>query len=139
MIGIVLISHGGMADGMATSAPMLWNDCSQMTSLTLWPSDNPEVFKQKLSEKISEVDTGDGVFVLADLAGGTPCNQALYSLLSGQNICLLTGMNLPMLLTLLCERENCGDLSELSSAVLEEAVAGVCNLGEKMKQEGLLP
>lgn len=138
MIGIVVISHGGMADGMMTSAPMLWSNCEQMTSLTLWPSDNAETFGEKLTAKIAEVDSGEGVFVLTDLAGGTPCNQALYKLIAGEHIQLLTGVNLPMLLTLLAEREDCTELSELAALVLEEAAHGMSDLGQKMKDKGLL-
>lgn len=136
MVGIVLMSHGGMADGMMTSAPMLYPDISQVSALTLWPDDNPDEFKTKLADTIKQVDTGDGVFILVDLMGGTPSNQAMYSL--GNKVRMLSGMNLPMLLSLLSAREDTADIEELAHSVLEETLLGTVDVNELLKQKGLL-
>lgn len=132
MVGIVLISHGGMADGMMTSAPMLFPDFQQVVSLTLWPSDNPDDFQEKLAGKIQEVDTGDGVFILTDLLGGTPCNRAVYFI--GEKIRLIAGMNLPMLMTLLFQREENTDLETLAQSVLEETRMGTVDVNKLLEQ-----
>ncbi len=131
MVGIVLISHGGMADGMMTSAPMLFTDFGQCVSLTLWPEDNPDAFQAKLKEKVKEVDTGDGVFILADLLGGTPCNRSMYLL--GDKVRVLTGLSMPMLVTLLSIREDTNDFDEITAEVLEMAKAGTVDVNELMK------
>lgn len=131
MVGIVLISHGGMADGMMTSAPMLFPDFSQCVSLTLWPEDNPDEFQTKLEAKIKEVDTGDGVFILADLLGGTPCNRSMY--LMSDRVRVLTGLSMPMLVTLLSTREDTNDFDEITAEVLEMAVAGTVDVNEITK------
>jgi len=120
-----------MADGMMTSAPMLYTDFTQCVSLTLWPEDNPDEFQAKLIEKVKEVDTGDGVFILADLLGGTPCNRAMYLL--GDKVRVLTGLSMPMLVTLLSTREDTDDFDEITAEVLEMAKEGTVDVNELMK------
>lgn len=95
MYGIVLVSHGGMAEGMISTAEMLFPELSQVQSVSLWPSDNPDDFQIKLEKAVREVDSGEGVFILADLLGGTPCNRSMYS--AGEKVRLITGLSLPML------------------------------------------
>ncbi|MEG0832461.1 MAG: PTS sugar transporter subunit IIA [Oscillospiraceae bacterium] len=132
MFGIVLISHGGMAEGMMTSAPMLYPDFGQVECLTLWPEDNPDDFQSKLEQKVKDVDTGDGVFILADLLGGTPSNRAAYLL--NDKVRMLSGLSLVMLLTLLSLREDSTDFEEVSKGLLEETHAGIVDVNELLKK-----
>jgi len=133
MVGIVLVSHGGMADGMMTTAPMLFTDFTQCVSLTLWPDDNPDDFQAKLEEKIKEVDTGDGVFILADLLGGTPCNRAAALCVNSDKVKVLSGLSVPMLVTLLSTREDTNDFDEITAEVIDMAKFGVVDVSEMMK------
>jgi PTS system mannose-specific IIA component len=48
---------------------------------------------------MTEVDDGDGVVILTDILGGTPTNLSL-SFLENKNVVVVTGVNMPMLLTL---------------------------------------
>jgi mannose/fructose-specific phosphotransferase system component IIA len=130
MVGIVLISHGDMAKGIVSSASMLAPNLSQVISLTLWPEDNPDEFQTKLEAAIKEADTGDGVFILADMLGGTPCNRAMYC--AGEKTRLITGLSLPMLYSLLVIREETGDLAVLAKDVMAEAREGMVDVNELM-------
>ena len=134
MVGIVLVSHGGMADGMITTAEMLYPDLSQVKSLTLWPSDNPDDFQAKLEAILKEVDTGDGAFILADLLGGTPCNRSIYFV--GDKVRLITGLSLPMLISLLSQREDTSDIESLASDIMDDASAGMVDVNELIKKRG---
>ena len=104
MKGILLISHGDMAKGMADSAKLFFGDeISQMKYLCLKEGESPDEFRTALAQQIQDVDTGDGVVILADLYGGTPCNQAIPLLT--EKVDLIPGMNLGILVKLLSERE----------------------------------
>jgi PTS system mannose-specific IIA component len=128
MVGVVLISHGDMAKGIVSSASMLAPNISQVVSLTLWPEDNPDEFQKKLEAGIKEADTGDGVFILADMLGGTPCNRAMYFL--GEKTRILTGLSLPMLYSLLIMREGTSDMAVLTKDVMAEARDGMVDVYE---------
>lgn len=104
MKGILLVSHGKMAEGMVDSASMFYgDDIKQFASLCLSPMDNPEEFGGRIKEVVETIDSGDGVIVFADLFGGTPCNQSIMQL--NDNIELVSGLNFPMLLDVLGSRE----------------------------------
>ena len=104
MVGIVLISHGEMANGMLNSAGMFFGETElqQVATVSLHPADSPEDFDIKLTEAIASVDTGDGVVILCDLLGGTPCNRAAYK--ASEKVQVITGMNLSMFMELLGSR-----------------------------------
>ncbi|MBC8588012.1 PTS sugar transporter subunit IIA [Paratissierella segnis] len=113
MVGIVLISHGKMAQGMLDSAKVLFGELAQVVSVELNVDDSPEDFRIKLSNAIKKVDIGDGAVVLADLYGGTPSNQAAY--IACNNVQVISGMNLTIFLELLSMRLN--DLVEVEKLV----------------------
>src|SRR5829696_9444034 len=50
-------------------------------------------------EAINRVDSGDGVAILTDMFGGTPCNLAI-SCMNRPNVDVLAGINLPTLVEL---------------------------------------
>ena len=116
MKGIVLLSHGPLAKGMyETTGWFMGPQIPQYDYLCLEMEDSPEEFDERLSQKIKEVDSGDGVILIADLLGGTPCNRALLTSENG-NVDLLAGMNLAMVLQLLGNRLSDNyDMSELES------------------------
>ena len=97
MKGILLISHGPLAEGMLKTAEIFFGEnIPQMKAVVLNTQDDPEDFRGRLQEAVKEVDTGEGVLVFADLLGGTPCNQSAFVL--DEQITVLTGMNLPMVM-----------------------------------------
>ena len=130
MVGIVLISHGDMADGMVDSAKMLFGETglTQVRTVSLYPDESPEMFDVKLTDAVKEVDLGEGVIILADLLGGTPCNRAAYKCMEGYQV--ITGMNLPLFVELLGMRMG-GDVD--INSLISTAANGIVNLNSLLK------
>lgn len=124
MVGVVLISHGDMAKGMLNSAGMFFDEAGlqNVVAVSLYPADSPEDFDVKLAEAIESVDTGDGVYVLCDLVGGTPCNRAAYK--CSDKVQVITGMNLSLLMELLGMRMF-GEVS--ADALIQTGQDGIIN------------
>ncbi|MCL1928612.1 MAG: PTS sugar transporter subunit IIA [Treponema sp.] len=133
MVGIILISHGDLAKGILSSASMLVPQLENVTSLTLWPDDNPDEFQQKIEAAVKAADTGDGVFILADMLGGTPCNRAMYSI--GDKVRMMTGLSLPMLYSLINIREETSDLAVLARDVMAEAKDAMVDVNDLMASQ----
>jgi len=125
MLGIVLISHGNMADGMIDSAKMLFGEAglTQVRSVSLFPSDSPEALDVKITEALDEVDTGEGAIILVDLLGGTPCNRAAYKC---KDVQVITGMNLPLFVELLGLRMGGSDID--INNLISVAAGGIVDL-----------
>lgn len=127
MLGIVLISHGEMANGMLNTAGMFFGETElrQVATVSLFPADSPEDFDVKLAEAIENVDSGDGVIILADLLGGTPCNRSAYKL--SEKVQVITGMNLPIFVELLGLRMG-GDVD--INSLISTGHDGIVNLNQ---------
>lgn len=125
MVGLVVAAHGHLADEMVHAAEQIVGGLPAVETCSIEPGTSPEHIREHMRSAVRKVDTGDGVIVLADLFGGTPCNQSL--MLCG--VCKLevvTGMNLPMLLKANSLRANT-DLS-LSDMALALASYGQKNI-----------
>lgn len=123
-----------MAQGVLSAASMLFPDLSQIETLSLMPEDNPDEFQQKLEEKVRQVDTGEGVFILADILGGTPCNRAMYSV--GPKVRLLAGLSLVMVLSLISMREGSKDILAIAGDVMDEVKAATLDVSKLMEEKG---
>ena len=64
------------------------------------------------------MDTGDGVLVLADLFGGSPCQQSV-ALCQQKNLEVITGFNLPMLIKAGTLRNEGHSVSQLAQALVQ--------------------
>lgn len=107
MIGILILSHGEMANGMRHSLNFLFGQAEGLRALCLYPEHSPANFDAMLAEAIAEVDGGEGVLIFTDIAGGTPANRAMLLAASRPDVEVVTGMNLPLLLAAVSSREVC--------------------------------
>lgn len=103
MVSVLLISHGDMADAMVRSAEMIVGHQAQVEGLSLLPTDSAEEFRRKVKDKIAELRSEDGLIILSDFPLGTPFNAVVQV---NKDFCHqhLTGMNMPMLLSILRNR-----------------------------------
>ncbi|MEX2616031.1 MAG: PTS fructose transporter subunit IIA [Alphaproteobacteria bacterium] len=100
MIGMVLVTHGGLAAEFVAALEHIVEDkVGNVAVVPIGPEDDMEQRRYELLEKVREVDDGDGVVVLTDMFGGTPSNLAI-SILEAANVEVIAGVNLPMLIRL---------------------------------------
>ncbi|HJY87075.1 MAG TPA: PTS sugar transporter subunit IIA [Candidatus Acidoferrales bacterium] len=116
MVGLVIAAHGHLAEEMVSTAEQIVGELPAVATCSVEPGSSPEEIREKMSRAVESVDTGEGVIVLADLFGGTPCNQGL--MLSRQHrMEVLTGVNLPMVLKANSLRSEKLSLPELAAAL----------------------
>jgi PTS system mannose-specific IIA component len=101
MIGTLILSHGHLADELLTAAQTITGELDGFGALSLDWNDGFDKAQTRIKEALDRLDRGDGVLVLTDLFGGTPCNVALTFLDPGK-IEIVTGVNLPMVVRLAC-------------------------------------
>lgn len=131
MKGILLLSHGELAQGLMNSVSFFFgNDIEQLKALTLKKHDDASEFGERIKEAVEEMNTGDGVVIFVDLFGGTPCNQSAYVLDEGIEI--VTGLNLPLLMECLVMRtQDDFNVDELVSRGKES----ISNYGSLLRQK----
>ncbi|WP_425229630.1 PTS sugar transporter subunit IIA [Sphingomonas sp.] len=99
MIGLVLVTHGRLAEEFATAMQHVVGPQEQVATVSIGPEDDMEGRRDDIAAAIAAVDGGKGVIVLTDLFGGTPSNLAI-SLMERGRVEVIAGMNLPMLIRL---------------------------------------
>lgn len=137
MIGICVISHGKLADGLKDSCELILGEQNHFSTVSLRDGDDFDEFKENVLNSIRELNQGDGVLVFVDLFGASPYNAVLFSLLNltQENVLIrmITGANLPMLIDACDKRESMG-LLELFDNVLQTGKEHIIGIDEKMNQ-----
>jgi mannose PTS system EIIA component len=102
MIGLVVATHGKLAEELLSTAEVIVGPLERCEAVSIGASSSMEDARDRLGEAIRRVDAGEGVLVLTDMFGGTPANLALTFL--DENLEVVTGVNLPMILKLTTAR-----------------------------------
>lgn len=95
-IGLVVAAHCRVAQEMIKAAELILGPLEAVRAVSMDPHTPVEDMVRELSEALKKVDAGQGVIVVTDLFGGTPCNVALS--FAGARVEVLSGFNLPMLI-----------------------------------------
>jgi len=105
MVGLVVATHGQLAAELLRTAEGIVGPVPAATSISVDSSTSVEEARARLATAIHKVGAdGEGVLVLTDMFGGTPANLALTFL--DEQIEVVTGVNLPMLMKLASSRGN---------------------------------
>jgi PTS system mannose-specific IIA component len=99
MIGIVIVTHGKLAEAFVSVTEHVVGPQTQIKAIGIEPEDDAENARQQILAAMKDVDSGNGVVILTDMFGGTPSNLAI-SAMKGDNIEVIAGVNLPMMIKL---------------------------------------
>jgi PTS system mannose-specific IIA component len=117
MIGMVLVTHGRLADEFIAALEHVVGPQRAVRGVCIGPDDDVEMRRKEILDKVAEVDEGEGVVVLTDMFGGTPSNLAI-SIMDKAKVEVIAGINLPMLIKLASLRDK-GDLRKAVEAAQE--------------------
>lgn len=117
MVGLVVATHGRLAEELLRTASAIVGPLEQCEGLSIGAGASMEDARAQLGEAIRRVDDGSGVLILTDMFGGSPANLALTFL--DDQIEVVTGVNLPMVLKLASGRAD-----DLALRPLAELVTG---------------
>ena len=119
MIGIVIVTHGNLAEEFKSALQHVVGPQEKCVAISIGAEDDMEDRQQDILNAVKEVNSGSGVVIFTDMLGGTPSNLSI-SVMDGTTVEVLAGVNLPMLIKLASIRSE----STLSDAVKEAQKAG---------------
>jgi mannose PTS system EIIA component len=121
VIGVLVIAHDTLGDALVRAVThVLGQRPPQFDAFGVTAGDDPLVLLPKAREAVARLDDGDGVLVVSDIFGATPCNLACKLLAPGR-VEGLAGVNLPMLVRAFTYRTQGMD------TLLKKAVSGGCD------------
>ena len=98
MVGILIVSHGRLAEALVSSVQFLVGKIKKIRGVSICRIDSEKSIRRRIQRKIAQVDEGDGVLILTDILGGRPANLS-FSFLEKHRMEVVTGVNIPMLVT----------------------------------------
>ena len=115
MIGLVLVTHGRLAAEFISAMEHVVGPQQDIEAICIGADDDMEVRRTDIAEAAARVDHGEGVILLTDMFGGTPSNLAI-SLMGRDNVEVIAGINLPMLIRLASVRKDMGVAAAVEAA-----------------------
>lgn len=94
---VVLVSHGKLAAGVQSAVEMVFGKNDDLSSLGLTPDGNVVELVAGLRKEVSEHPDTQYI-VLADIYGGSVCNQCFQQLNGLCNVKLISGLSMPLAL-----------------------------------------
>ena len=113
MFGLVIATHGRLAEELVSTAEGIVGPITAISASHVEPSASARDIHDQIHAAVKKVDEGQGVLILADLLGGSPCMQSLPLCVQGK-VEVVTGVNLPMLLKANSLRLTAGSLQQLA-------------------------
>ena len=109
VVGVVVVTHGQLAVELLNAAETIVGDLPRFAAVSIgWHEDTGDA-REEIAQAVAKVQQsqqgqpGQGVLIVTDMFGGTPSNLAMTFL--GQDVEVITGVNLPMLIKLASLKE----------------------------------
>ncbi len=126
MISILLITHGELGKSLIECATHVLGDKPLfLESLSIENDCTHESMFKQISERINLLDQGNGVLILTDIFGATPCN-IITKIIKPGNVSAIAGVNLSMLIRTISYRNESFD--SLISKAIQGAQDGIIHI-----------
>lgn len=129
MIGLVLVTHGQLADALVAAVEHVVGQQEHIRAVCIGADDDIEQRRQDIVDAVRAVDQGAGVVILTDMFGGTPSNLAI-STMDRAGVEVIAGVNLPMLIKLATIRKT--DPLDRAVVAAQEAGRKYINVASKL-------
>jgi PTS system mannose-specific IIA component len=121
--GIVLVTHGQIGRSLLDVAEFILDQSlAEVAFISFRQSAMEHTGASEIMRAIAAADQGQGVLVLTDVGGASPCNQ-VTTLLADSGAALVTGLNLAMLIRAWNYRQR--DARQLATLAAEGAVRDI--------------
>lgn len=131
---LLVVTHGTFAQGIKESVNVITGDSSKIDTVSITVESAPEDVRAEIQAYIEKTPSSVPIFIVTDIPSGstTACSAPMMTLRN--NIYVLTGLNLGLLLALVMQPIEIGDIEENIRIVLEESRETVMFINDRFKQ-----
>ena len=133
-LAIIITGHGHFADGMKSALELISGLQKDLHAVNFAEGDTPEALSEKLA-KILKIYENDSVVIFTDIIGGAPFRQAALLASSRENLDVVYGTTLHMLVEAVLENDHCGDVRKLVADLLPAARDGIGSLSTYTRKQ----
>lgn len=130
----IIASHGYMAkESLGSLELILGYKVDNVGVISVTEGKSFDDALSEIKELYQSLDTSSGCLIFTDIFGGTPSNIATYLLIEKNNVEVITGFNLPIILeAILSNSKNASDCVEYIESLKNDSMI---NLKRKLKEE----
>lgn len=135
MYKILIASHSELSKGLVEATKMILGDDNGVDHIILDES-GIDVFSKKLDEKVKYLtENNESLLILADIFGGTPFNQSMIKSQQYENVRVISGVNLQMVIESVMNRSNNIDevVDNIIASTKESIMQGSINKNEELE------
>ncbi len=129
VVGIVVVSHGPLAQGLRGAAEMIVGPQERFETVGMDPAADVDRLRGEIESAVAAVGGTEDALVFVDVMGGSPSNASAYLAVAGTPV--VCGVNLPILLEILMARDS-SDPGTLAAQAIQIGRESVLNLGERL-------
>ena len=101
MIGVVIVTHGSLADALLNTAELIMGKQEQVKAVAFESGQAVADLQSRIMKAVTQVDSGQGTLILVDILGGSPYNASAMLMMEQVKTEVISGVNLPMLFAVL--------------------------------------
>lgn len=132
MFSVIVVSHGNLSKVLLETAEMIVGEQEGVETFGLRPVDNVDDLRRRVDEAVRRHLKENDVMILTDMQSGSPFNVAV-SVMDEHKVRHFTGMNLPMLLEVLCNRASFS-IDEVSEEIVERAQQSILDVNKYLDE-----
>ena len=133
-LAIIITGHGQFASGIHSALTLISGTSPDVHAVNFEEGDTPDALGEKLA-KILKIYENDGVVIFTDIIGGAPFRQAALLASSRENLDVVYGTTLHMLVEAVLEKDHCGDVRKLVADLLPAARDGIGSLSTYTRKQ----
>lgn len=131
MIGLMIVTHETVGQANLQLVHHIFGSIPEKIAVIgVRSDDSVEQIHNEVVKKLNSLDYGNGVLILTDIFGATPCNLA-RRLIKQDNIILITGLNAPMLIKALQNYTKSDNVHTFAEQVKAAAIAGIMTISNE--------
>ncbi|MDR2395947.1 MAG: PTS sugar transporter subunit IIA [Endomicrobium sp.] len=137
MIKIAVVAHGNLAKSLVDAAELIVGSQENLYAISNGKNGSLEYLQDKIKNFLSDVIDKDGILILTDMMGGSP-NNASCKMFDTFNVEIISGVNLPMLLSAIFASKNAENILQLSQKVFTESKKSIINVRKILFEKNML-
>lgn len=123
MISGIILTHGPIASAIIKSAETILGKVDNIYPLSTTGFSLRDLVA-KLDEIIANEKSDSGILIMASLKGGTCWNAAVAVARKNENIKVVSGVNLPMIISFVTKRNRLS-LDDLMQTIYQDGIKGI--------------
>lgn len=118
MIGLLVTGHGHFGSGLTSSLDLIAGEQEAYKYVDFVQEYSVDDLSRELTKAMDELKDCEGIIVLSDLPGGSPFKTAVEIGFPRENVVVIGGTNLPMLVEISMARKFIEDIDSLTTMAL---------------------